>query len=70
MPESAELIGRLRAELEQMTPDLWPHIRRRLEARRISTELLTVLSRPPSPGGSLYWELLRRVPTTELRKAG
>jgi hypothetical protein len=70
MPEQDDVTRRLRSELERMTPDAWPQIRRRVAARRAAAELLAALEAPPSPGGRLYWELRLRLSRSDLRKAG
>lgn len=59
MPD--RLVQKLRAELEAATPELWPRLLRSITARRIATELLASLDRPPSPQSRLGWELRQRV---------
>lgn len=71
MVEREELIGRLRAELEHATPpELWPRLRRRVEARRIAAELLLGLHTALAPGGRLALELRFRLWSSEPTKAG
>jgi hypothetical protein len=70
MPDSDELIARLRMELERVAPDVWPEVRRRVEARHVASKLLAALETPPSPGGRLYWEMRFRLWNSGLRRAG
>lgn len=65
-----ELTGRLQAELEHATPEVWPRLRRRVEARRIAAELLLGLDTAPAPGGRLALELRFRLWSSEPTKAG
>jgi hypothetical protein len=51
----------LRSELEAGTPDVWPRVLHSIAARRIATELLAALDRPPSPQSQLGWELRLRI---------
>jgi hypothetical protein len=53
--------GRLQAEFDRLTPDLWPQIRTRIQARQTVAALLAALDGPPSPGGRLYWEVRLRL---------
>jgi hypothetical protein len=70
MDEREELTGRLRAELEGATPEVWPRLRRRVDARRIAAELLLGLDTAPAPGGRLSLELRFRLWSSRLTKAG
>jgi hypothetical protein len=70
MAERDELTERLRAELERATPEVWPRLRRRVEARRIAAELLLGLDTAPTPGGRLALELRYRLLRSEPTKAG
>jgi hypothetical protein len=70
MAEQEELTGRLRAELERATPEVWPRLRRRVEARRIAEELLLRLETAPAPGGRLSLELRFRLWSSQPMKAG
>jgi RNA polymerase sigma factor (sigma-70 family) len=70
MAEREELTGLLRAELERATPEVWPRLRRRVEARRIAAELLVGLDNVPAPGGRLALELRFRLLRSEPNKAG
>lgn len=65
-----ELTGRLRAELERSTPEVWPRLRRRVEARRIAAELLVALDAAPTPGSRLALERRFRLWNSEPTKAG
>lgn len=56
MADSDELGDRLRTELDFAAPDVWPRIRKRVQARRVAFELLAALEGPPSAWGRLYWE--------------
>lgn len=69
MAERDELTGRLRAELERATPEVWLRLRRRVEAQRIATELLLALDTAPTPGGRLALELRYRLLRSEPTKA-
>jgi hypothetical protein len=70
MAELEELVGRLQAELERATPEVWPLLRRRVEARRVAAELLLTLDTAPAPGGRLALELRFRRWGSEPTKAG
>jgi hypothetical protein len=70
MAKRDELTERLRAELERATPEVWPWLRRRVEARRIAAELLLGLDTAPTPGGRLALELRYRLLRSEPTKAG
>jgi hypothetical protein len=70
MDERAELTGRLRAELERATPEVWARLRRRVDAQRIAAELLLGLDTAPVPGGRLWLELRFRLWSCQLTKAG
>jgi hypothetical protein len=64
------IVQRLRLELEEATPDVWPRVVRSVTARRTAAELLAALNRPPSPAGRLGWELrLRVAKSLALRRA-
>lgn len=70
MAEREELIGRLRAELERVTPDVWPRLRRRVKARRLAAELLVGLDAAPAPGGRLALERRFRLWNSQPTKVG
>lgn len=70
MAEREELTGRLRAELERAAPDVWPRLRRRVEAQRIAAELLVGLDAAPAPGGRLALERRFRLWSSQPTKAG
>jgi hypothetical protein len=70
MAEREELTGRLRAELERATPEVWPRLRRQVEARRIAAELVLGLDTGPAPGDRLALELRFRLLRSEPTKAG
>jgi hypothetical protein len=70
MAELEELAGRLRVELGQVTPEVWPLLRPRVEAQRVAVELLLALDTVPAPGGRLALELRFRLWGSEPTKAG
>jgi hypothetical protein len=70
MAEREAPTGRLRAELEGATPEVWPRLRWQVEARQIAAELLLGLETAPAPGGRLALELHLRLWRSESTKAG
>jgi hypothetical protein len=70
MADLEKLAERLRAELERTTPEVWPLLRRRVEAQGVAAELLLALGTAPAPGGRLALELRYRLWGSEPTKAG
>jgi hypothetical protein len=58
----------LRRELETATPEVWARVRRTIRARRIATELLAALDRPPSSHSRLGRELRLAIPDAIVRR--
>jgi hypothetical protein len=60
---------RLFTELGELTPNAWPAIAHRVEARRRSAVLLEALERPPAARSRRYVELRLRLESTRPREA-